>query len=73
MPSRTKKTLRPPSPIQDNGAGDRRMSSPRANFENQNVSLIRDFKAIVPPIFRGGLNFLEVEHWLKERNKIVRP
>ena len=72
MPSKIRKTLRPPSLIEDNGAGNRRMSSPRANSENQNVSLIRDFKAIVPPIFRGGLNILEGEHWLKEINKIVR-
>ena len=71
MPTRTKQTLRPPSPIQDNGAGNRRMSSPRSNSENQNVSLIRDFKALVPPIFRGGTNFLEAEHWLKEIKKIL--
>ena len=71
MPTKTKQTIRPPSPIQDNGAGNRRMSSPRANSENQNVSLIRDFKALVPPIFRGGPNFLEAEHWLKEIKKIL--
>ena len=71
MPTKTKQTLRPPSPIQDNGVGNRCMSSPRANSENQNVSLIRDFKALVPPIFRGGPNFLEAEHWLKEINKIL--
>ena len=47
------------------------MSSPIANSENQNVSLIRDFKALIPPIFRGGPNFLEVEHWLKEIKKIL--
>ena len=71
MPTRTRQTVRPPSPIQDNGVGNRLMSSPRANSENQNVSLIRDFKALVPSIFRGSPNFLEAKHWLKEIKKIL--
>ena len=71
MPTKTRQIIRPCSPIQDNGAGNRPMSSPRANSKNQNVSLIQDFKALVPPIFRGGPNFLEAEHWLKEIKKIL--
>ena len=35
------------------------------------VRLIKDFKALVPPVFRGGINFLEAEHWLKEVKKIL--
>ena len=48
------------------------MSSLRASFGNQNVSLIGDFKALVPPIFRCGPNFLEAEHWLKEIKKTLK-
>ena len=39
--------------------------------ECQNVSLIREFKALNPPIFRGGPNFLEAENWMKEIKKIL--
>ena len=35
------------------------------------MSLIREFKALTPPIFRGGPNFLEVENWMKEIKKIL--
>ena len=39
--------------------------------EMRDVWLIKDFKALIPPVFRGGANFLEVEHWLKEVKKIL--
>ncbi|KAJ9671052.1 hypothetical protein PVL29_027173 [Vitis rotundifolia] len=42
-----------------------------AGSKYHNVSLIREFKALTPPIFRGGPNFLEAENWMKERNKIL--
>lgn len=32
---------------------------------------IQEFKALVPPIFQGGLNFLKAKHWLKEIKKIL--
>ena len=44
---------------------------PVAGSEWQNVSLIREFKALNPPSFRGGPNFLEAENWLKEIKKIL--
>ena len=43
---------------------------PAAGSEFQNVSLIREFKALTP-IFRGGPNFLEFENWMKEIKKIL--
>ncbi|KAJ9678207.1 hypothetical protein PVL29_022946 [Vitis rotundifolia] len=39
--------------------------------EYQNVSLIREFKALIPPIFQGGPNFLEAENLMKEIKKIL--
>ena len=47
------------------------MSSPKANLKNSNVNMIREFKALVPPTFWGGSNFLEAECWLKESKKIL--
>ncbi|KAJ9709391.1 hypothetical protein PVL29_001051 [Vitis rotundifolia] len=44
---------------------------PTAGSECNNVSLIREFKALTPPIFRGGPNFLEAENWMKEIKKIL--
>ncbi|KAJ9671053.1 hypothetical protein PVL29_027174 [Vitis rotundifolia] len=41
-----------------------------AGSEYQNVSLIRELKALTPPIFRGGPNFLEAQNWMKEIKKI---
>ena len=35
------------------------------------MSLIGEFKALTPPIFRGGPDFLEVENWMKEIKKIL--
>ena len=35
------------------------------------MSLIREFKAPTPPIFRDGPNFLEAENWMKEIKKIL--
>ncbi|KAJ9689171.1 hypothetical protein PVL29_014699 [Vitis rotundifolia] len=39
--------------------------------KGRNVSLIQEFKALIPPIFRGSPNFLKVENWLKEIKKIL--
>ncbi|KAJ9671050.1 hypothetical protein PVL29_027171 [Vitis rotundifolia] len=39
--------------------------------EGRNVSLIWEFKALTPPIFRGGPNFLEAKNWMKEIKKIL--
>ena len=44
---------------------------PRVIPEKMDVRLIKDFKALIPPVFRGGVNFLEAEHWLKEVKKIL--
>ena len=44
---------------------------PAAGSECQNVSLIQEFKALTPPIFRGGPNFLEVENGMEEIKKIL--
>ena len=35
------------------------------------MSLIQEFKALNPPIFRGGPNFLEAKNWMKEIKKIL--
>ena len=35
------------------------------------MSLIQEFKALNPPIFRGGTNFLEAKNWMKEIKKIL--
>ena len=35
------------------------------------MSLIWEFKALTPPIFRGGPNFLEADNWMKEIKKIL--
>ena len=35
------------------------------------MSLIQEFKALNPPSFRGGPNFLEAENWMKEIKKIL--
>ena len=35
------------------------------------VRLIKDLKALVTPVFWGGINFLEAENWLKEVKKIL--
>ena len=35
------------------------------------MSLIWEFKALTPPIFRGGPNFLEAKNWMKEIKKIL--
>ena len=43
---------------------------PRVIPKKMDVRLIKDFKELVPPVFRGGINFLEAEHWLKEVKKI---
>ena len=44
---------------------------PRVIPKKMDVRLIKDFKELVPLVFRGGINFLEAEHWLKEVKKIL--
>ena len=75
--SRNKLTTRPrrttrSSPISNvNVTKGRPAIYPAAGSECQNVSLIREFKVLTPPIFRGGLNFLKAENCMKERKKIL--
>ena len=75
--SRNKLTTRPrrttrSSPISNvNVTKGRPAIYPAAGSECQNVSLIREFKVLTPPIFRGGPNFLEAENWMKEIKKIL--
>ncbi|KAJ9672764.1 hypothetical protein PVL29_026116 [Vitis rotundifolia] len=42
-----------------------------AGSKYPNMGLIWEFKALNPPIFRGGPNFLEAENWMKEIKKIL--
>ncbi|KAJ9693136.1 hypothetical protein PVL29_012047 [Vitis rotundifolia] len=44
---------------------------PTVGSKCNNVSLIREFEALTPPIFRGGPNFLEAKNWMKEIKKIL--
>ena len=75
--ARNKLTTRPrqttrSSPISHGNVTERRAAIyPTVGLEFQNVSLIWEFKALTPPIFRGGPNFLEVENWMKEIKKIL--
>ena len=57
--------------MQEDRAGERVALPPRVMPKKMDVRLIKDFKAFVPPVFRGGINFLEAEHWLKEVKKIL--
>ena len=63
--------MRSSSPVQEDRAGERVALHPRFIPKKMEVRLIKDFKALVPPVFRGGINFLEAEHWLKEMKKIL--
>ena len=63
--------MRPSSLVQEDGAGESVALPPRVIPEKMDVRLIKDFKALIPPMFRGGVNFLEAEHWLKEVKKIL--
>ena len=68
---RVKQPVRSSSPVQEDGAGESVALPPRVIPEKMDVRLIKDFKALIPPMFRGGVNFLEAEHWLKEMKKIL--
>ena len=49
------------SPISHGSVAEGRTAIyPAAGSECQNVSLIQEFKALTPPIFRGGPNFLKL-------------
>ena len=69
--SRVRQPVRSSSPVQEDRAGERVALPPRVIPKKMDVRLIKDFKALVPPVFRGGINFLEAEHWLKEVKKIM--
>ena len=68
---RVKHPVRSSSLVQEDGAGESVALPPRVIPEKMDVRLIKDFKALIPPVFRGGINFLEAEHWLKEVKKIL--
>ena len=71
LTTRPKRTTRS-SPISHGDVTEGRpVIHPVAGSECQNVSLIREFKALNPPSFRGGPNFLEAENWMKEIKKIL--
>ena len=57
--------------MQEDRVGERVALPPRVIPKKMDVRLIKDFKALVPPVFRGGINFLEAEHWLKGVKKIL--
>ena len=63
--------VRSSSPVQEDEAGESLALPPRVIPEKMDMRLIKDFKALIPPVFRGGVNFLEVEHWLKEVKKVL--
>ena len=71
LTTRPKRSTRSSPLSHGNGTGGRTIINPIASSEYQNVSLIREFKALTPPIFWGGPNFLEAENWLKEIKKIL--
>ena len=68
---RVRQLVRSSSPVQEDGAGESVALPPRVIPEKMDVRLIKDFKALIPPVFRGGINFLEAEHWIKEVKKIL--
>ena len=68
---RVRHPVRSSSPVQEDGAGESVALPPLVIPEKMDVRLIKDFKALIPPVFRGGVNFLEAEHWLKEVKKIL--
>ena len=68
---RARRTIRFSSPSHDNKVKERTIVYPGVGSEYQNVSLIQEFKAMVPPIFQGGPNFLKIENLLKDIKKIL--
>ncbi|RVW70601.1 Transposon Ty3-G Gag-Pol polyprotein [Vitis vinifera] len=71
LTTRPKRTTRSSPISHGNITEGRPVIHPVAGSECQNVSLIREFKALNPPSFRGGPNFLEAENWMKEIKKIL--
>ena len=69
--TRAKWTIRFSSPSHDNKVKGRTIVYLGVGSEYQNVSLIQEFKAMVPPIFQGGPNFLKIENLLKDIKKIL--
>ena len=68
---RVRQPVRSSSPVQEDRAGEGVALPPRVTPKKMDMQLIKDFKSLVPPMFRGGINFLEAEHWLKEVKKIL--
>ena len=68
---RVRQPVRSSSPVQEDRTRERVALPPRVIPKKMDVRLIKDFKELVPLVFRGGINFLEAEHWLKEVKKIL--
>nr|CAN73434.1 hypothetical protein VITISV_040847 [Vitis vinifera] len=71
LTTRPRRTTRSSPLSHGNVTGERAAIYPTVGLECHNVSLIQEFKALTPPIFQGGLNFLEAENWMKEITKIL--
>ncbi|RVW20756.1 hypothetical protein CK203_113249 [Vitis vinifera] len=71
LTTRPRQTTRSSPLSHGNVTGERAAIYPTVGLECHNVSLIQEFKALTPPIFQGGLNFLEAENWMKEITKIL--
>ena len=71
LTTRPRWTTRSSSISHSNVTEGRTAIYPTTGSEFQNVRLILEFKALTPPIFRGGPNFLEAENWMKEIKKIL--
>ena len=68
---RVRQPVRSSSPVQEDRTEERVALPPRVIPKKMDVQLIKDFKSLVHPVFRGGINFLEAEHRLKEVKKIL--
>ena len=71
LTTRPRQTTRSSPLSHGNVTGKRAAIYPTAGSKCHNVTLIREFKALTPPIFLGGPNFLEAENWMKEIKKIL--
>ncbi|RVW66491.1 hypothetical protein CK203_066077 [Vitis vinifera] len=71
LTTRPRQTTRSSPLSHGNVTGERAAIYPTAGSKCHNVTLIREFKALTPPIFLGGPNFLEAENWMKEIKKIL--
>ena len=68
---RVRQPVRSSSPVQEDRVGERVALPSRVISKKMDARLIKDFKALVPLVFRGGINFPEAENWLKEVKKIL--